>query len=257
MPRPTPEYQGAVHAGEALLDRATDSPEERKQLLESALDQPAVMRWDAVADHIVRNELADVVPPDPAHQQAARAQLVNQMAVAEWDGVQHRPNAGPLTADLTRAGVDRGVGQLREHYEQNPGEPYPAKVPNPAAALATQTEQGGEQQRTMSQAGSEPVPAARSRNSRPADRRAGSAAAGPAPSGRDQEMMRFLDNQPSAAQAVQQRPSLGDGARGAGAPAAAGVDRQTPGRGSSPTPRGRECPRRGYDPLTGDRFVAG
>ena len=108
------------------------------------------MGWDVVADHVVRNELADVVPPDPEHQQAARAHLVNQMAVGEWDGVQNRPGRGPLTADLATAGVDRAVGQIREHYQNNPGEPYPAKAPNPAAALSTEAG-NGEQARVNGQ----------------------------------------------------------------------------------------------------------
>ena len=105
------------------------------------------MGWDVVADSIVRNELADVVPPDPEHQQAARAHLVNQMSIPEWQGVQHRPGRGDMVAQLTVEGTDRAVGQIREHYRQNPGEPYPAKVPNPAAAVSTEL-RNGERQRS-------------------------------------------------------------------------------------------------------------
>ncbi|GAA0614447.1 hypothetical protein HPO96_26135 [Kribbella sandramycini] len=224
VPQPTPEYPGAVRAGSELLDRATSSAAERQQLLQSALDQPVVMRFDAVADHIVRNELADVVPPEPAHQQAARAQLVNQMAIPEWDGVQHRPNAGGLTADLTRAGVDRAVGQLREHYRQSPDEPYPAVTPNPAASRAAQA---GEQQRTISaeELRALPPPAAESRIASAAERATATAAQpGNSPgatsgqqvtdAGRDGGLARFLADQPAASGAVQNAPDLGDGARG-------------------------------------------
>ncbi|TDD41959.1 hypothetical protein E1263_42360, partial [Kribbella antibiotica] len=143
LPKPRLEYPGAVQAGEALLDRVTNSADERRQLLQTALDQPVAMRWDAVADHVVRTELADVVPPNPAHQQAARAELVNRMATGEWRVVKDRPPLGKVTGEITTEGVDRAVKDLRDHYQQNPGEPYPAKVPNQAAAVAVQ----GEQQR--------------------------------------------------------------------------------------------------------------
>jgi hypothetical protein len=54
LPQPEPEYEGAVHAGNELLNRATTSKAARSKLLRSALDEPVVMRWDAIADHIVR-----------------------------------------------------------------------------------------------------------------------------------------------------------------------------------------------------------
>ncbi|HWD82940.1 MAG TPA: hypothetical protein VG497_28770, partial [Kribbella sp.] len=139
VPQPDPEYAGAVHASGELLQRATSSEEERSQLLNSALDKPVMMRWDTVADHIVRNELADVVPPDPAHQQAARAHLINKMAVGEWNGVQFRAQAGEMTGKLALDGVNAAVEDLGEHYQRQPDEPYPAKVPNPHAAVAAQT----------------------------------------------------------------------------------------------------------------------
>jgi hypothetical protein len=267
VPQPEPEYQGAVLASRELLERATSSEEERKQLLDSAMDKPGVMRWDAVADHIVRTELADVVPPDPEHQQAARAHLVNEMATPEWAGVQHRPNAGRLTSDLTQAGVDRAVGQLREHYEQNPGEPYPAKVPNPQAALTAQSEtarqQNQERERAISSPDldSLPPPAAETRvdvgrgaeptQSGPAPaaahgerRQSVAASQGPqaqqAGRGGQDDMMRFIGGQAPAAQATQHRPSLGDGSRGAGAPAAARLDRPGVGRSGPAPDRGRE-----------------
>jgi hypothetical protein len=148
VPDPEPEYQGAVQAGNALLDRATNSADEHAQLVDAVVDKPTVMGWDTVADNIVRNELADVVPPGAEHQQAARAHLVNQMAIPEWDGVQHRPGRGSMVAELTTEGIDRGVGQIREHYQSNPGEPYPAKLPNQAAAVSTEV-QNGEQQRAV------------------------------------------------------------------------------------------------------------
>jgi hypothetical protein len=92
-----------VDASTALLERAASSDSERSALLSTAVDQPVVMRWDVVADSIVRNELADIVPSDADHQQAARAHLTTRMAVPGWDGIQHRPNAGPIVAADTKA----------------------------------------------------------------------------------------------------------------------------------------------------------
>jgi hypothetical protein len=108
------------------------------------------MRWDVVADSIVRNELADIVPSDADHQQAARAHLTTRMAVPGWDGIQHRPNAGPIVAADTKAAVDTAVGELRVHYQQSPDEPYPAKVPNPMAAITAEADTRGSQQRASS-----------------------------------------------------------------------------------------------------------
>jgi hypothetical protein len=144
---PDPEYPGAVHAAGELLDRASTSDTERADLLTAAIDQPVMMRWDAIADNIVRNELGDTVPPGAEHQQAARAHLVNQMAVDEWAAVHDLNGLGPTTAQLTNEAIDNGVTQIREHYQNTPDEPYPARTPNPAAEIATQTNQQPEQQR--------------------------------------------------------------------------------------------------------------
>ncbi|MFC5261057.1 hypothetical protein ACFPJ1_02950 [Kribbella qitaiheensis] len=151
IPQPPPEYPGAVHAASALLGRATNSATERSDLIDAALDQPVVMRWDTIADRIVHNELSEVVPQDPAHQQAARAHLINNMAVQEWRGVQDREKGGPLVERLTNDGLDRAVAQVCEHYQDTPEAPFPAKVPNPAAAVAAETDQQGEQQRAITQ----------------------------------------------------------------------------------------------------------
>jgi hypothetical protein len=190
-PRPDPEYAGAVHAADALLRRATNSPAERKELLHKALNQPVVMRWDTIADHIVRNQLGDVVPPTAEHQAAARAHLVNQMAVAEWSVVQNRPQAGQLTADRTIAGLDQAVADLQAHYQRQAGEPFQVKAPNPSAAVAAP--ELGEHQRAVSRT----------------DR---SDRFGP------EAMRRMLAASAPAAGATSERPVLGDGRRGAGSP---------------------------------------
>ena len=240
VPDPEPEYQGAVHAGNELLNRATNSADERRQLVNTAVDQPTVMGWDVVADSIVRNELADVVPPDPEHQQAARAHLVNQMSIPEWQGVQHRPGRGDMVAQLTVEGTDRAVGQIREHYRQNPGEPYPAKVPNPAAAVSTELRNGERQRSVTNAVGGQHQPTGRTEavdlaKFPPPD--AGTRVSAGTGQG---DAMRFLRDQAPAGRATESRPNLGDGSRGAGAPAGAGVSRPGADRGASPIDRGRK-----------------
>lgn len=307
--KPDPEYAGAVHAAGELLDRASSSDTDRAELLDKALDQPVVMRWDTVADNIVRNELADTVPPDAEHQQAARAHLVNQMAVGEWNGVQNRQNGGPLVADLTNESVDRAVTQLRDHYQTTPNDPYPAKTPNPAAEVATPHP---EQQRAATQAvdlttlpppdattrlpdtqpqspqpntqeAAQPTPSERSEGaestasesapspsgppegaqSTASDRsegaqstastrsegaqpgassqtRSASAQQTAQPAAQLNDPMRFLNNQAPAAHATRPGPSLGDGARGAGAPTGPSTSRPTPDRTPTPDRGGRD-----------------
>jgi hypothetical protein len=66
----TPEYAGAIEAAGELLSYAATSEAERALLAASALDAPVMMRWDVVADEIVRTRLGDVVPHDSQHQQA-------------------------------------------------------------------------------------------------------------------------------------------------------------------------------------------
>ncbi|MFD7157396.1 hypothetical protein ACFV9C_22545 [Kribbella sp. NPDC059898] len=255
VPQPAPEYAGAVSASRELLRRATSSEEERTQLLNSTLDKPVSMRWDAVADHIVRNELADVVPPDPAHQQAARAHLINEMAVDEWSVVADRAPSGELTGDLTVDGVDQAVKDLGEHYQRRPDEPYPAKVPNPHAAVGAQAgaaqQLNQEQERAISTSDLEalPPPAAETRVDVPGRaaassqaRSAGGVGARPsavqqASRGGQGDPMRFLGAQAPAARATHQKPVLGDGARGAGS-AGQAAQRMTPDRGNTPTDRG-------------------
>jgi hypothetical protein len=233
VPQPKPEYKGAVDASTALLERAASSDSERSALLSTAVDQPVVMRWDVVADSIVRNELADIVPSDADHQQAARAHLTTRMAVPGWDGIQHRPNAGPIVAADTKAAVDTAVGELRVHYQQSPDEPYPAKVPNPMAAITAEADTRGSQQRASSRSDHSesvdltelPPPSAATRVDAPSTQSSAASVSQQLP-----RELRFLNDQAPAAQATRPGPALGDGARGAGAP-------HTPSISRSPTSR--------------------
>ncbi|TDU82511.1 hypothetical protein EV138_7405 [Kribbella voronezhensis] len=142
-----PKYPGAVEATSGLLDRATSSEAERTELINKALDQPVAMRWDSIADSIVRKELGDTVPPDAAHQQAARAHVIGEIAGGGWASVHRRNDLGSLVAADTDVALDLAVAELKTHYAQNPSEPYPARVFNPEATLATEAAHTDEQQR--------------------------------------------------------------------------------------------------------------
>ncbi len=77
-------YRAAYEASAQMLAYAAPDPQRRDLLAQRALDQPVVMRWDAVGDEIVHSRLDGVVPRDPQHQQAARAALVHAMAHPGW-----------------------------------------------------------------------------------------------------------------------------------------------------------------------------
>jgi hypothetical protein len=136
-----PQYEGAVEAVDRLVDHAA-GPDRRQDLLRSMLDKPVAMRWDAVANEIVQNRLADVVPQGPRHQQAARAELVHAMAHGGWVGVHQRSTgAGRVVARDTHAALDAAVNRLSQHYQDNPGQHYAAISPNRATGAHLNGEQ--------------------------------------------------------------------------------------------------------------------
>src|SRR5687767_13845246 len=69
------------------------------------------------------------------------------MAVGEWAVAHDRPGSGPLVAAQTNTALNRAVAKIRTHYQQKPGEPFPAKVPNQAASIAAKVQ--GEHQRAI------------------------------------------------------------------------------------------------------------
>src|SRR6266508_322611 len=126
------QYEGAVEAVDQLISYAADS-EREDQLVTEALQQPVAMQWDPIANEIVRNQLGDVVPQDPRHQAAARAELVNAMSSPPWHGIQHRPReAGVLVGEDAKSAINAALGRIREHYQQHPDTPYPSTPPNAA-----------------------------------------------------------------------------------------------------------------------------
>ncbi|MGZ0152591.1 hypothetical protein ACXJJ3_36415 [Kribbella sp. WER1] len=246
LPEPKAEYPAAYHSTEALLEYAA-GPEGKDALADKAIDQPVVMRWDAVADEIVQNKLGDVVPQDPQHQQAARAELINAMVSPGWDQLHEQPSiVGHDVAAKTTQSLDSATDRIRDHYAQSPNEPYPSKTPN--FEIARQQAEGlqGPQNRARGAAAdltNYPPPAADTRVDRPSatqqQRSAQLSAAGASSHGQQAagDTMRFLGAQAPAAHATHQKPVLGDGARGAGS-AGQAAQRATSERGNTPTDRG-------------------
>ena len=250
------EYPAAYQATAQLLAYAAPNPRDRDQLTQRLLDQRLVMRWDAVADEIVRSRLGGVVPPDPQHQRAARAALVRAMAHPNWQHLEkaREEKSGHNVAEYTRERLDAAIQDIGRHYSDLPSKPYPAEPLNHEAAPQ---QQGGRQQRTYDQNDRQPTQDLHASVQQASVQQATQRYASqqqvaqhglpqgqtpqrrgqpPAPQhggGRPQQLdpaMRaaFAGNAPAAG-ATGYTPSLGDGARGTG--------RQSPGRGHTPPGR--------------------
>ncbi len=150
------EYPAAYQATAQLLAYAAPNPRDRDQLTQRLLDQRLVMRWDAVADEIVRSRLGGVVPPDPQHQRAARAALVRAMAHPNWQHLEkaREEKSGHNVAEYTRERLDAAIQDIGRHYSDLPSKPYPAEPLNHEAAPQ---QQGGRQQRTYDQNDRQPT----------------------------------------------------------------------------------------------------
>lgn len=141
LPDPKVEYPAAYNATESLLEYAAGN-DGMDQLAGRALDAPVVMRWDVIADETVQNRLGDVVPSDPQHQQAARAELINAMTQPSWEQLDRSAaGEGPEVARETTEALGQAEERIRAHYAQSPSQPYPAKTPNVLVAKQQQAEQ--------------------------------------------------------------------------------------------------------------------
>ncbi len=254
LPDPKPAYPSAYKATGALLEYAA-GPEGASDLADRAIDAPVTMRWDVIADEIVKNRLSDVVPSDPEHQQAARAELVNAMTTSSWKGLDESrvDISASVTAETAHA-LDQATQRIRDHYAQSADTPYPSTTPNFLIAKEQEATRklDGPQERVVrrgddvdlkklppSKEGSAVEgprggagPGTREGGARPGGPRGGRSTGDYARTDRG-EGSRFLTGSAPAAGAVRHKPQLGDGARGAGAPGG--------GRGSAerPTERGR------------------
>ncbi|MFC5261059.1 hypothetical protein ACFPJ1_02960 [Kribbella qitaiheensis] len=184
-----PQYPGAYAAVDNLLDQAAGPRVTRDMLIDQGSRGPGTMHFDQVADAVVRNRLAEVVPDRTEDRTAVRAALIQTMKHDQWPTMHKRPAvAGNLAAEDIRRSLNAKVDEIRHHYQANPAQPFPAESPNAEAARAALD--------------GLPPPAAETR------------VAGPMADRPPNSQMRFLSGQAPAAQATRHAPSLGDGARG-------------------------------------------
>lgn len=189
---PEAQYSSAYEATAQVLDHSAGPDGSRTEVAKEALDMPVSMRFDALADGVVRNQLDGIVPPDPQHQRAARAEVARGLANSSWKGLSKAgPGLGDGVARASIEGSDNAVARITQHYQNSPDQPYAATAPNPAAAQATAKASG----QGMSQATGQQLDGEQQRQFASPEMRA--AFAGQAP----------------AAGAVQTTPKLGNGSR--------------------------------------------
>ncbi|QNE17577.1 hypothetical protein F1D05_06225 [Kribbella qitaiheensis] len=207
---PGPQYPGPHAAVDNLITQAAGPVVSRQALIDKMAQGPGVMHFDQLADGVLRNRLAHVVPNRVDDQLAVRAALIQTMMHPHWPTLPHRSaDAGELVAKDIRPGLNAKVDEIRHHYQVKPQQPFPADSPNQyAVRLAAEDSTRAEQ----STAPSEPDP-------------------------RQVTTSRFLTGQAPAAHATRPSPYLGNGARGAGIPAGRSIDRPT--RTNTPD-RGRD-----------------
>ncbi|WP_432938652.1 hypothetical protein ACQPXM_27750 [Kribbella sp. CA-253562] len=182
---------------------------------------PGTLHLDELADGVLQNRLAEVVPV--GDQQAVRAALIGPMLHPAWSQIGKMPSGiGESVARDIQIKLNTVVDEIRQHYRAQPAQVFPADGPNAEAVRVAE----GNRLAAL------PAPDARDRVDRSApgdrldgaapgvgDRSDGPVRGGWTPSGRgeaDVAAMRFLDGVAPAAGATGRRPSLGQGARGAG-----------------------------------------
>lgn len=199
-----PQYPGAYAAVDNLLDQAAGPRVTRDRLIDQGTRGPGTMHFDQLADAVVRNRLAEVVPDRTKDRTVVRAALIQTMKHEQWPTMHKRPAvAGNLAAEDIRRSLNAKVDEIRHHYQANPAQPFPAESPNAEAARAA--------------VDGLPPPAAETR------------VAGPMADLSANSQMRFLNGQAPAAQAPRHAPFLGDGARGR-----TGSHADTPARAARP-----------------------
>jgi hypothetical protein len=190
---PTPAYPGAHAATQNLLQQVSGPAKDRLTFIDEAAHGPAVMHFDQLADGVVRNRLAEVVPYKAEDRLAVRAALIATMLHRGWPTLKDMSaSTGEAVAEDIRRSLNAKVDEIRQHYQAKPHQTFPADVPNQYAARV----------------------AAESRAPAPAQAQQATAPAGP--EGQLDSTMRFLSGQAPAAQATRAGSALGDGARGVG-----------------------------------------
>ncbi|GAB3835311.1 hypothetical protein [Kribbella italica] len=192
----TPQYPGWYTAMDDLVRQVSGPVKDRAAFLNEAIQGPGALHFDQLADSVVKNRLTHDVPTTENDQRAARAALIPAMTHRLWPSLRSRPaESGLMVANEIRQHLDAEVDKIRHHYRSTSRTPYPADPPNPAAIQL-----------------------------RPADARTTQPEQAPSPSG---VAMRFLDAQAPASRATSFRPTLAQGARGAGSPTTPKAQRPT------------------------------
>ncbi|WP_432938663.1 hypothetical protein ACQPXM_27770 [Kribbella sp. CA-253562] len=205
LPVPDPQYPAPYAAIEGLIVQASGPRKGDGALLDALSRGPGVLHLDCLADGVLQNRLADVVPT--GDHPAVRAALIRPMLHPAWTEIRHMGSSiGTGVARDIAVKVNSAVDAIRGHYASGRNGPFPGDVFDPAVR-----ERGG--------GASTPDP----------DHRADGSARGAAmPSAQDKvPEMRFLDGLAPAAGAARRPPSLGQGARGAGRPAPPNPERTT------------------------------
>jgi hypothetical protein len=132
----TVDRMNATSSGAAQLTEFASGAGDQQALLAAMASRPPNARWQDLADAIMRDRLADVVPADTQHHQAARAELVNAMAHEGWNA----PSADHGEAsNESIQGAQAATTRIRDHYAVH-SHPYPAAEPSrnaPDLPLAT------------------------------------------------------------------------------------------------------------------------
>ncbi len=211
---PPPARAGAYAAMDSLVTQASGPAMGRYALIAETVRGPGAMHFDQLADGVLRNRLAEVVPARAEDRIAVRAALIRTMTHNHWPTLPDvTAETGRVVAEDIRRNLNSKVDEIRHHYQSKPQQPFPADSPNQyAVRRAAERSPLSNSQQAPDPAGSAHQPT-------------------PTPSGPDPQLaqaMRLLGGQAPAAHATRPGPSLGNGARGAGAPITPAASRSTP-----------------------------
>lgn len=129
---PTPAYPGAHAATRNLLQQVSGPAKDRLTIVAEAVHGPAVMHFDQLADGVVKNRLAEVVPYKSEDRQAVRAALITAMLHRGWPTLKDMSaSTGEDVAEEIRRSLNSKVDEIRHHYQANPHQPFPRRLPQP------------------------------------------------------------------------------------------------------------------------------
>ncbi|MDX6283475.1 MAG: hypothetical protein QOH03_4546 [Kribbellaceae bacterium] len=241
---PTPTYPGAYAATQGLLHQVSGPAKDRLAIIDEATLGPGVMHFDQLADGVVRNRLAEVVPFQEEHRRQVRAALIGAMAHRAWPMLKDlSAETGRTVAEEIRQKLNSKVDEIRGHYVATRGEVFPVESPNAQVGRERVLDRGKGARGPRAVGGAGRVGAGKTGpgntgpgNTGPGNTGPGNAGPGGGPGGGrggapgvgvgvgggegrgadGESAMRFLEGQAGAAGAVRRQPVLGDGARGRG-----------------------------------------